>query len=295
MANNGEMIRNMDTAYDKKLSSQQRLLTIPVGFRFSIICFLFSILYFLCSVTTAYSQEWQEIKSEHFIVYFISDKDFAKDVLLRSEIYYKRIASELGYQRYSEFWTWDRRVKIYIHPSRESFLKETGQPDWSEGVAKYHEKTIVSYAWSDGFLKMLLPHELAHLIFRDYVGFKGEVPLWLDEGVAQWMEPHKRKQIKVVIRRLAENRRLLSLNQMMILDIRKKSDLDLVQTYYVQAVSLVDFLITRYNATRFNSFCRQLRDGKSIEDSLKFAYPVSIRSIKELEEKWQKYIMEEKE
>ena len=53
--------------------------------------------------------------------------------------------------------------------------------------------------------------------------------------------------------------------------------------------------MTEYGASRFNSFCRQLRDGKSIEDSLKFAYPVSIRSIKDLEEKWQKYIMEEKE
>ena len=264
------------------------LLTARVTILFSVFCFLFSAI-------PVYSQEWQEIKSEHFIVYFISDKDFAKDVSLQSEIYYKRIASELGYQRYSKFWTWDRRVKIYIHPSRESFQKGTGQPDWSEGVAKYHEKTIVSYAWSDGFLKMLLPHELTHLIFRDYVGFKGEVPLWLDEGVAQWMEPHKRKQIKVVIRRLAENRRLLSLNQMMILDVRKSNNPDIVNTYYIQAVSLVDFLMTEYGASRFNSFCRQLRDGKSIEDSLKFAYPVSIRSIKDLEEKWQKYIMEEKE
>ncbi len=254
---------------------------------------LFSIFYLLFSVTISYSQEWREIKSEHFIVYFVDNQDFAKDVSRQAEIYYKRIASELGYQRYSGFWTWDHRAKITIYPDRKTFLKKTGQPDWSEGMAKYAEKEIVSYAWSDGFLKMLLPHEMTHLIFRDYVGFKGEVPLWLDEGVAQWMEPHKRKAVKAAIGRLAQSRKLLSLNQMMILDVRKSNDPELVQTYYVQAVSLVGFLITKYSAARFNMFCRQLRDGKSIENSLKFAYPVSIRSIKDLEEKWKKYIMEE--
>jgi len=256
---------------------------------------LFSIFYFPFSIKTTQAEEWQEIKSEHFIVFFQEDQDFAKDVSRQSEIYYKRIASELGYQRYSGFWTWDHRVKIIIYPDRKAFLKATGQPSWSEGVAKYVEKEIASYAWSDGFLKMLLPHEMAHLIFRDYVGFKGEVPLWLDEGVAQWMEPHKREMIKTVIGRLAETGKLLSLNQMMTLDVRKSNDPDFVQIYYVQAVSLVGFLITKYSASRFTNFCRQLRDGKTIEDSLRFAYPISIRSIEELEEKWKKYITEEEQ
>lgn len=254
---------------------------------------LFSIFYFPFSARTIQAQEWQEIKSEHFIVYFTGDQEFAKDVSRQSEIYYKRIASELGYQRYSGFWTWDRRVKIYIHPDRDAFLKATGQPDWSEGVAKYLEKEISSYAWNDGFLKMLLPHELTHLIFRDYVGFKGEVPLWLDEGVAQWMEPHKREMVKTVIGRFAGSRKLLSLNQMMALDVRRSDNPDLVHIYYLQAVSLVDFLIKKYGASRFTNFCRQLRDGKSIEDSLRFAYPIFIRTVAEMEEKWIQYIMEE--
>ena len=245
------------------------------------------------SVSTVQAQEWQEIRSEHFIVYFTDDQNFAKDVSRQAEVYYKRIASELGYQRYSQFWTWDRRVKIYIHPDRETFLRETGQPHWSEGVAKYVEKEIASYAWSDGFLKMLLPHEMAHLIFRDYVGFEGEVPLWLDEGVAQWMEPHKREMVKTVMGRLFKAGKVLPLVEMMTLDVRRSNDPDFVQAYYVQAVSLVGFLITEYSASRFTNFCRQLRDGKNIEDSLRFAYPISIRSVDELEEKWKKYITEE--
>ncbi len=257
------------------------------------VCFLFSIFYLLCSIKLSYSQEWREIKSEHFIVNFVNNEDFAKDVSRQSEVYYRKIASELGYQRYSGFWTWDHRVKIYIHSDRKSYIKETGQPQWSEGVASYTDKQISSYAWSEGFLNALLPHELTHLIFRDYVGFKGEVPLWLDEGVAQWMEPHKRKAVKVAIRHLAGSGKMLSVKQMMTLDVRRSNNPDLVQIYYVQAVSLVDFLITKYSASRFTSFCRQLRDGKRIEAALRFAYPIALRSMDEFELKWRKYIMED--
>ena len=257
-------------------------------------CFLSSIFYFPFSIKVAQAQDWQAIKSEHSIVYFINDPGFAKDVSRRTEVYYKRIGSELGYQRYSDFWTWDNRVKIYIYPDKAAYLKETGQPAWSEGLANYTDKTISSYAWSEGFLDMLLPHELTHLIFRDYVGFEGEVPLWLDEGVSQWMEPHKRKMVKDVMRRLMGSSNVLSLQQMMMLDVRESRNPDLVNIFYVQAVSLVDFLITKYGASRFTDFCRQLRDGKAIEDSLRFAYPRAIRTMDEFETKWKQYIMEEK-
>jgi len=257
------------------------------------VCLLWSIFALFFLAHTAQTQEWQEIKSEHFIIYFVGNKKFAKDVSRKSETYYRNIASELGYQRHSGFWTWDHRVKIYIYPDRNSFLNATGQPKWSEGVANYTKKEISSYAWSEDFLDALLPHEMTHLIFRDYVGFKGEVPLWLDEGVAQWMEPQKRKAVKLAIRRLASQEKLLSLNQMMTLDIRQSNNSDLVTVYYIQAVSLVSFLVTKYSTARFINFCRQLRDGKSIVDSLRFAYPTSVRSIEDLQEKWLKHINED--
>ena len=237
-------------------------------------------------------QEWQEIKSEHFLVYFKNGPKFAKDVSYQSEIYYKQIASELGYQRYSGFWTWENRVKIYIHPDKESFLALTNQPQWSEGVANYTDKEIASYAWSEGFLDALLPHEMAHLIFRDYVGFISDIPLWLDEGVAQWMEPRKRELVGPAVARLAQQGKLLSVPQMMTLDIRNNEDAEFVSAYYVQAVSLVSFLVTQYGATRFTSFCRQLRDGKSVQEALIFVYPTSLRSIEDLQDKWTKFIQE---
>ena len=281
-------------------------------------------LYFLLSVwilvfgflISSSAQEWQEVKGEHFIVYFTKDADFTKDVLDRAEIYYQKIASDLGYPRYKEFWLWEKRVKIYIYPDHDSFIKATGQPPWSQGMADYKNKQIVSYAWSKGFLESLLPHEIAHLIFRDFVGFKGEIPLWLDEGVAQWAEETKRQEMKFKVRQLLEKDSLISLEDMMKLDIRYVTEKDrvyirstrtmegdkgvvflsgnnLITTYYLQSVSLVGFLIEKYGSERFADFCRELRDGKTLEEALKFAYPVYMRNLKDLEDKWREYLQED--
>jgi hypothetical protein len=254
--------------------------------------FLFSfLLSFFCFTGSLLAQEWQEVKGDHFIVYFLhQDEKFAQGVLSKAEEYYGQIARELGYQRYSDFWTWDKRVKIYIYPEKTAFLKASGQPSWSEGVADYTGKQIISYAWSEGFTDALLPHEMAHLIFRDYVGFKGEIPLWLDEGVAQWMEPQKREAVQGAVKELLRSNKILSLRKMLELDIREVDDANLVHGYYVQAVSLVGYLMTQHGPNRFIEFCRQLRDGKRLEEALRFAYPASIRSLKELETKWLGYI-----
>jgi hypothetical protein len=264
---------------------------------------------------SSYAQEWQELKGEHFLVYFTQDKKFAQEVLDKAEVYYQRIASDLGYPRYSEFWLWDKRVKIYIYPDHASFLAATGQPQWSQGMADYKNKQIISFLWSKGFLESLLPHEMAHLIFRDFVGFKGEIPLWLDEGVAQWAEEAKRGEMKFKVQQLFEKDALLSLEDMIRLDIRNVTEKDrvyirstrtkegdkgivflsgdnLITTYYLQSVSLVGFLIEKYGSERFADFCRQLRDGKTIEEALKFAYPVYMRNLKELENRWREYLSE---
>jgi hypothetical protein len=262
---------------------------------------------------TCFAQDWKEAKGEHFLVYFTQNELVANDVLKKAEVYYRDIAIDLGYPRYSDFWTWDNRVKIYIYPDHDSYIKATSQPDWSQGLADYKKKQIISYAWSKGFVDSLLPHEITHLIFRDFVGFKGQIPLWLDEGVAQWSEKNKRKQIEGIVKELYLNNALISLEDMMKLDVRRLKDKEkvyirsirtkegqrgilflsaenLVNTYYVQAVSLVEFLIDRYGADSFANFCRQLRDGKDLEEALKFAYPMSVRGMAELEDKWREYI-----
>ena len=296
---------------------------------------------FFCTAAAARALDWQELKGEHFIVYFTPSQqgtspqgaeidpstslecngersrtiDFVKEVLHKAELYYQRIALDLGYPRYSEFWTWDKRVKIYIYPDHTSYVKETGHPEWSHGMADYNKKEILSYSLSKDFLDSILPHEMAHLIFRDFVGFKGDIPLWLDEGVAQWEETEKRQKIISIIRDFYNKDSLLSITDMMKLDIRNIKKMDglhirsiitkkgdrgvlfltgenLLNIYYIQSVSLVGFLIEKYGSAAFADFCRSLRDGKSVEQALTSAYPNHIRNLEEFEKNWRKYLEE---
>ncbi|MFA5118408.1 MAG: hypothetical protein WC695_06105 [Candidatus Omnitrophota bacterium] len=279
--------------------------------------FVLSCLFFfgvsVWGATRSYAESWKEAKGEHFIVYFVSDNDFVKKVLDKAEGYYGRIASDLGYSRASEFWTWDNRVKIYIYSDHESFVRSGGHPDWSHGLADYAKKAVFSYAFSRDFLDSILPHEITHLIFRDFVGFKGEVPLWLDEGVAQWEEVQKRALIRSLVKKLFANDTLLSISDMMRLDIRKVKQMDkifirsvltksgqranlalsgeaLVNTYYIQSASLVGFLIEKYGALDFAQLCRQLRDGKSLADALASVFPTQMRTLDEFELRWKEYL-----
>jgi hypothetical protein len=257
-----------------------------------IFGFLLASLYLLSLQTDLYSQEWIELKGEHFIIYSIKEEKFAKRVLDKAEIYYKQIAVGLGYQRYSDFWLWEKRCKVYLYPDHESYIKTTNSPVWSHGQANYTEKTVSGYIGSQRFIDVILPHELGHLIFRDFVGFKGEIPLWLDEGVAQWQERNRPNVIKNAAAKLLRENKLIPLEAIMVLDIRKVEDEELVRIFYQESASLVDFLIRKYGTGKFTTFCQRLRDGKNLEEALQFSYP-PIRNIEDLEKEWGKYLLEQ--
>lgn len=276
----------------------------------------------------AFAQSWKEIKSDHFLLYFIPStviinstdssgaveaEDFGKEVLRKAEVYYQRIAEDLGYQRSSDFWTWDKRAKIYLYPDHDSFIKASNHPAWAGGMADYDTKTIMSFLGSKEFSDTILPHEIAHLIFRDFVGFKGVIPLWLDEGVAQWTEEKKRQEVKKVVKEMLLKNGLLTMDDMMKLPISnikngenvyirptrtrsgEKGVLfltgnNLITAYYVEAVSLVGFLIEKFGKNDFTSFCRALRDGKNLEEALVSVYATHIRNLNDFDDQWKDYI-----
>jgi hypothetical protein len=229
------------------------------------------------------------LRSEHFFVFYLEDAAFAREVLVQAERYYQAIASDLGYSRYDGFWQWENRAKIYIYRNQAEFLAATGKSPWIHGTAFYDKREIVSYKWDQGFLDMLLPHELSHLIFRDFVGFKGEVPLWLDEGVAQWEETRKRAWALSVVKNLIARKEYIPLRELTRIDSSSDKDPALSAKLYAQAASLVGYLIEKYGATRFVAFCRELRDGKNMDAALSFVYTDTVPDMETLEKKWSQH------
>lgn len=260
-----------------------------------LLYFLINLSVFLFT-TLSFSIEqsnWQQLKGTHFIIYFVKNETLAKEILDRAEVYYKTIADDLGYARYSKFWLWGNRIKIYICPDRIGYLVATGQPLWSSGFADYKNKQIITYQWDEEFLDSFLPHEIAHLILRDFIGFNPEIPLWLDEGIAQWAEIDKRIESEQLMKKIVKEKKFIPLREFTKIDIRVTADANFVKLYYMEAVSLVEFLIKKYGTDSFRELCRQLRDGKSLSDAIRLSSPPKIKDLDELEAQWVEYVLTE--
>ena len=261
----------------------------------------FFVLFFLTTVelSTARSSEltWLEQKGKHFIIEYVSSDDslWAGEVLNRAENYYESIGRQLGFARYDNFWTWDARTRIFIFPDQEMFIKETKQPAWSNGVALrdrvlVEKKAIVTFKQEDGFFNGVLPHEIAHLVLRDFVGVDKEIPQWFDEGMAQLQEDQKKSEARRLMKGLAKNGNFIPLPQLVTLNIRQEKDSQKAAIFYLESISILDFLIQEYGSDAFAQLCHEMKDGKNFEDALRASYSSVAGSLTELEEKWLKFL-----
>ena len=128
---------------------------------------------------------WKEAKSEHFIISYRSGipVDYVKEFTRKCERYYVLVTNRLGFNRF-DFWLWEKRTKIFIYKTRADYLKATGRPGWSGSSVHVKKRFINTFYFEKGFFDTILPHELTHIILREFIGFKTEAPLWFDEGVA---------------------------------------------------------------------------------------------------------------
>ncbi|MCB1194588.1 hypothetical protein KDK77_00240 [bacterium] len=226
-------------------------------------------------------------KSEHFVVRYRCSKEVAYDVIKYAEGYYKQIEREFELTRYSDFWTWENRCEIVLFASQQEYQSATGQPEWSGGHVDYRNRRIYSFPWADGFTESLLPHELTHIMFREYVKDNPAVPLWIDEGIAQYVEQGTRLKKDLFLLDALNKGVHIPFKDMQAVYALTENDNELsVKLFYAQARSCIEFMIHYYGREQFAYFLSQLRAGKTVEDALRFSYPATIDSLEKFEEKW---------
>lgn len=240
-------------------------------------------------------ETWDQIKGKHFIIYYHPDwsVDRAKNVLRVAEDYYQRIGDMVGLTRYTDFWTWDQRAKIFIFSDQRSFSKRTGASTWSMGYSDrdsylFQSRAIVTYQQEGILLGELLPHEISHLILHDHISFE-HLPVWVDEGVSQLQEKGKYEVVDRMMYALVRKGQYIKFSFLNEWDIRKEPDAQKVEVFYAQSLSVIRFLRDR-STKNFRRFCRNLRDGKSMDEALRFAYSGTIRSLQDLEKLWLAHI-----
>jgi hypothetical protein len=176
-----------------------------------------------------------------------------------AEQYYVEITKNLGFTRYKG-WTWDDRVTIYIYDDSEDYVTNGKQAGWSHGVASPRDRVIRTFPSAHGFFDSTLPHELGHIIFREFIGFKAEVPAWFEEGVAMYQEKAKRWGAHDTVRAAIKDGTFKSLNELSLTPLRYSADNQSVNLFYAESASVVNFLITEYGQQR----CVRFKDTDAL-------------------------------
>ena len=245
---------------------------------------------------------WQEQTSVHFRVFYQSDSAsaadeaaYAAEVVAYAEHYYQHIALGLGLtnvvRRDRVPWLGANRCRIYLYPDKATYVRDTGAPEWSGGFAIYPQRLVGSFVGAETFLNGTLPHELAHIIFREYVGFQNpQVPRWLDEGVADFAAIGRLERALELMPRFLVQGTTIPLTQLTQMRV-EHAQTETVQVFYLQAATLVHFFLETYGTQRFITLCDALRDGSDFEPALAMATAGQVRSLSDLETDWYDFLV----
>jgi len=249
----------------------------------------FWLILFLPASVFAQEKSWQVEKSTHFIVYYKHASQSDLNALIqKAEECYEAIANDFGFNRFN-FWTWDNRAKIYLYDNQDEYVLATQSFGWSGGQVFASTKLIQSYVGSPGFLQGILPHELAHIIFMEMVGFNNPaVPLWLHEGVATYQERNTYSSVNSDLAARIRQGGFLGLEALNKFNVKNASTQE-VELFYMESYSLVKYLVSAFGKDAFVDFCRNLRDRRNLMVALSGAY--SFKSFEDFEESWKSYIL----
>lgn len=231
---------------------------------------------------------WQTKKSQHFIIYYQdAPNDYVDNLISKAEDYYNDIVEELGYRRF-DFWTWENRVKIYLFSSSSDYLQDTGRQGWSGAMVHVKKHTIKTFINQEDFFEAILPHEMTHIIFREFVGIKAVLPLWLDEGVACSQEKARINERLQFAKNLVKSNIYISLDKLSAL---RDYTLVLPKVFYAQSASLVAYLLEEYGREKFLDFSRKLKDNEPWRKALEDAY--HFVGLTDMEKNWKAFIEHE--
>ena len=142
----------------------------------------------------------------------------------------------------------------------------------------------------ENFTQRILPHELGHIIFREFIGYKRRLPLWVDEGIVSFLEKDLKKQRLSIAKEAVKTPAFLELHELENVGMGNMSDPNL---FYAEAASVFEFLFKTYGQDTFVEFCRnlkQLRNDQGWEEAFLSAY--KFKDMGEFNGKWKEFLSE---
>jgi len=222
--------------------------------------------------------EWQSYEEGKIkIEWSVGNLQFAKDL-------YQIITQAVNSLSMNAGLALEGNLKVIIYPT-SSDLAEAGVwlPEWVGGVAYPDFNIIVlaiapnEYDWA----KEVIAHELSHLITHGLIFncVGGDIPTWLDEGIAMFSEnPSEVEELDLVIRALENGK----LPKLLSLANGFSADTDAAHLSYVQSSAVAHFLIDEYGKENLALLLEAIKTGRNFDPLMEEIYVFDTNELDSL-------------
>lgn len=223
---------------------------------------------------------FQQEATEHFTVRFEGreERDIARIITIILEEAYREVGASFS------FYPGDPTTVILY--SEEKFRDVTLTPAWTKGIFDGKIRLPIGGALNDkDLLEKVIFHEYTHAVVHNISG--KDVPRWLNEGLAVYMEHGDKKRLEDrIISEIKKGGRIIPLHELH--DSFMDSEESRVPILYAESYSAVDYLIDRYGIFRVKTLLEELSRGREFKDAFRDLFFISYD---EFQSAWEKSIM----
>jgi len=232
---------------------------------------------------------WNFIQSKHFDIYYAEDgRSHAEFTAEEAELAYLKIADRLN-------WQLKNRVSIIVYNSHNDFQQTNVVDSYMfEGIGGvtelYKNRIVIPFDASNQEFKHVIHHELVHAFINDSVyggslknmvasSIKVHIPMWMNEGLAEYLSSGWDTNSEMWIRDLA-------INGGEFPQIRQLTG----YMAYRGGQSVWNFITEKWGEESIAEIFYQLKKSNKVETGFKRALGVDF---KKLNEQWHQYLKEQ--
>ncbi len=208
--------------------------------------------------------EWQSVSEGVLEVAYYHDRGVAESMLREGLAALEEIAPFLGLDELIP-------MKVYVWANTddarevERIESETFEESVITGGTRVLADLVHIYTPS----RWVVRHELTHVLTKlAGEGPYGDLPAWLDEGMATIAEGDWLERRGGALQYAISNDLVLSLRSMESPSNRP----GFVDIFYGQSAAIVLYLLNEYGAERMNDFFEAFKEGQSVDDALTSVY-----------------------
>lgn len=228
--------------------------------------------------------ESRSVRSSHFVVRH-EDPLAPAGVLNVLEGLHGKLLLDLGV--FSP-WAYNQPITVYLYRDAESYRSRAAMAPYVKAHIRVMDKEVFGFMSPD--FQRVMAHELGHLYFSQFFLAKSTAPpLWLNEGVASLMEwDYGLDGDRSDMERYLRLRGTIPFNVFLAYSYQQAGphDGEKVGLWYNQAQSVTRYLLRGHGPSAFYRFCHGLREGLSMDESLRGAYGMAIPDAGVLERLW---------